>query len=146
MLCLRLARCAALLLACFLESVGAGEAAGLFSADNGFAEPSRISSRNLLGEAADHADAVREGVSALGGADPSEIVRSRVAALDFGQLDEARSAAAVGRAVRLNLNLFVDAQFEAVFERSAPTAFGYALTGRIEGEPLSTVVLAVHGE
>ena len=64
----------------------------------------------------------------------------------MGQLEAARLSAEQRRPHRLNLNLFADAEFEAEFERSAPTASGYTLTGRLADEPMSTVVLAVNGE
>ena len=64
----------------------------------------------------------------------------------MGQLEAARLDAEGRRPHRLNLNLFADAEFEAEFERSAATASGYTLTGRLAGQPLSTVVLAVNGE
>ena len=64
----------------------------------------------------------------------------------MGQLEAARLSAERRRPHRLNLNLFADAEFEAEFERSAPTASGYTLTGRLADQPLSTVVFAVNGE
>ncbi len=44
------------------------------------------------------------------------------------------------------LNLFADTELKAVFGRTEPTAAGYTLTGRIEGQAHSTVVLAVNGD
>ena len=73
-------------------------------------------------------------------------LRSRSARIDVGRLAVARLEVARGLPSNLRLNLFADAEFDAVFERTAPTASGYTLTGRLADEPLSTVVLAVNGE
>ena len=140
---------AALLLACLSGFAGASEGAGLFSAHrpNEAAVPlPRI--RGLLGEAAVNAGELelRGGGPALGGAAPSAELRSRVAEVDLGQLESARLGVEGHRQARLGLNLFADAAFEAVFERSAPTASGYTLTGRLADDPMSTVALAVNGE
>jgi len=149
---------AALLLAFPAIEVGAAEAARLFSADDG-AVPLRQAPKRLLradsfpeggrgGAAAGGAGELelRGGGLALGGAASSAALRSRVAEVDLGQLESARLGVAGRRPVRLGLNLFADAAFDAVFERSAPTASGYTLTGRLEGDPLSAAVLAVNGE
>ena len=139
--------CAALLLACLPGFAGASEGAGLFSMHKEAAAP-RLPSRGLLGEAAGGAEELelREGGLASGGAASSAVLRSRVAEVDLGQLESARLGVEGRRQVRLGLNLFADAAFEALFERSAPTASGYTLTGRLEGDPLGTAVLAVNGE
>ena len=134
--------CAALLLALPAIDVGAAEAAGLFSADDG-AVPLRWATKRLPLE-----DAFPEG--GLGGAAPGEPapspeLRRRIARIDLGQLAAARSEVALGRPSHLRLNLFADADFEAVFERTAATASGRTLTGRLADDPLSTVVLAVNG-
>ena len=141
----RLALCAALLLACLPGFAGASEGTRLFSADKEAVAPPPPS-RGLLGEAAGRAGELRGGGLPLGGVAPPAELRSRVAEIDLGQLEAARLGAEGRGAARLRLNLFADAKFDAVFERSTPTASGYALTGRIKGEPLSTVVLAVNGE
>ena len=135
--------CAALLLAFPAIGVGTVEAAGLFSADNG-AVPLRQTPRHLPSE-----DLFPEGElrgEAPGGFAPSPELRSRIAAIDFGQLAAARSEVAQGRPSNLRLNLFADAEFEAVIERTEPTASGHTLTGRLADDPLSTVVLAVNGD
>ena len=139
--------CAALLLACLPGLAGASEGAGLFSMHKEAAAP-RLPSRGLLGEAAGGAEELelREGGLVPGGAASSAVLRSRVAEVDLGQLESARLGVEGRRQVRLGLNLFADAAFEALFERSAPTASGYTLTGRLEGDPLGTAVLAVNGE
>ena len=139
--------CAALLLACLPGFVGASEGAGLFSAYKEDAE-SRPLSRGLLGEAAGGAGdlELHGGGLALSGEASSEELRSRVAEVDLGQLESARLGIEGRRLARLGLNLFPDAAFEAVLERSAPTTSGYTLAGRLAGDPLSTVALAVNGE
>ena len=134
---------AALLLAFPAIGIGAEEAAGLFSADDGTI-PLRQTPRHLLS-----GDLFPEG--RLRGEAPGELpssaeLRSRIAAIDFGQLAAAHSEVAQGRPSNLRLNLFADAEFEAVFERTAPTATGHTLTGRLADDPLSTVVLAVNGD
>ena len=63
-----------------------------------------------------------------------------------GRLRALRLDAQQRRAGAVRLNLFADTNLNAVFERTAPTASGYTLTGRIEGQPASTVVFAVNGE
>ena len=135
--------CAALLLALPAIDVGAAEAAGLFSADDG-AVPLRWATKRLPLE-----DAFPEGGlggEAAGDLAPSPELRRRIARIDLGQLAAARSEVARGRPSHLRLNLFADADFEAVFERTAATASGHTLTGRLADDPLSAVVLAVNGD
>ena len=143
--CRRLALCAALLLSCSAAGAEVAEGVGLFSPDRG-AVPSQAPSRSLLSEVPGHAGELREGAVALGATVPSAELRSRAAEIDIGQLESARRSVEGQHPVRLNLNLFGDAEFEAVLERSAPTSSGYALTGRLADDPMSAVVLAVNGE
>ena len=141
----RLAFCAALLLALPPTGVGAAELAGLFSPDLE-ATPQSLATRDLRVEVPRFGGELRGGVPAAERAlQPSEL-RSRAAEVDVGQLETARLSAERRRPHRLNLNLFADAEFEAEFERSAATASGYTLTGRLADQPLSTVVLAVNGD
>ena len=138
----RAAFCASLLLACPLFVLAAADA-GLFSADVD-AAALHPPAKGLLGR-----DAWLEGGrrgETPGGFAPSAELRSRIVDMDFGRLAAARSEVARGRPHPLRLNLFADADFDAVFERTSPTASGYTLTGRLEGDPLSTVVLAVNGD
>ena len=135
--------CAALLLACLPWGVTAAEAAGLFSADDG-AVPLRQTPERLRSEGSFSEGGPRG--EAAGGFAPSAELRSRIAAIDFGQLAAARSEAVQRRPSNLRLNLFADAEFEAVIERTEPTLTGHTLTGRLAGDPLSTVVLAVNGD
>ena len=137
----RTAFCAALLLVC--PPFGVAADAGLFSADTEATAP-RALAKGLLDR-----DAWLEGGrrgETPGGFAPSAELRSRIAAIDFGQLAAARLEAAQGRPSNLRLNLFADAEFEAVIERTEPTSTGHTLTGRLAGDPLSTVVLAVNGD
>ena len=141
----RFAFCAALLLALPPAGVGAAELAGLFSPDLE-AAPQRPATRDLRVEAPRFEGKLRRGAPAPRGALRSSELRSRAAEVDLGQLEAARLDVEGRRPHRLNLNLFADAEFEAEFERSAATASGYTLTGRLAGQPLSTVVLAVNGD
>ena len=135
------ALCTALLLAC-PPFVAAAADAGLFSADTEVAAL-RPPAPDLLHEGAPPQIGGREGT--LGEAPPHPAGRSRVADMDFGRLAAAHSEVARGRPHPVRLNLFADADFDAVFERTAPTASGYTLTGRLADDPLGTVVLAVNG-
>ena len=134
---------AALLLAFPAIGVGTVEAAGLFSADDGAVPlrqaPGRLPDESLFPEGGLRGEAPGE-------LSPSMELRSRIAAIDFGQLAAARSEVARGRPSNLRLNLFKDAEFEAVIERTEPTSTGHTLTGRLADDPLSTVVLAVNGD
>ena len=67
----------------------------------------------------------------------------RVAQSDLGLLDSTRTALEAGRPARLSLNLSAAAAFDVAFERSERTLSGYALSGRVVGEPLSGVTIAV---
>ena len=135
------ALCAALLLAC-PPFVFAAADAGLFSADTEAAAP-RPPAPVLHGGAPPQIGG-RE--RALGEAPLHGEGRSRIAGVDSGRLAAARRDVERGSPARLSLNLFADTEFEAVMERTAPTASGYTLTGRLAGDPLSTVVLAVNGD
>ena len=101
-------------------------------------------------------------------------LRRRVVAIDFGQLQRAqatvvpRETAVVARqpapdravadrtdkpapepapGATLTFNLFDDTVVTGIVERTAPAfSGGYSLAGRIEGEPLGTMVLVVNGE
>ena len=136
---------AALLLAVPSAGFGAAEAAGLFSPDREAAPP-RPATRDLRVEAPGFKGGLRRGAPAAERALPPLELRSRMAEVDLGRLEAARLDAERRRPHRLNLNLFADAEFDAVFERSAATASGYTLTGRLTDEPMSMVALAVNGD
>ena len=72
-----------------------------------------------------------------------ESVDVRVARSDLGLLDNTRAALESGQPTRLSLNLSAAAAFDVTFERSERTLSGYALSGRVVGEPLSGVTIAV---
>ena len=141
MRCLRRTLWATLLL-CLPWSAAAAEGVGLFSADAG-TTPLHPPARRLFTE-----DAGSDGGPHGNGfpelSAPREL-RSRSARIDVGRLSAARSEVAQGRPHHLRLNLFADAGFDALIERTAPTASGYTLTGRLADEPLSMVVVAVNG-
>ena len=141
MRCPHFVLCTALLLAC-PPFVFAAADAGLFSADTEAAAP-RPPAPVLHGGAPPQIGG-RE--RALGEAPLHGEGRSRIAGVDSGRLAAARRDVERGSPARLSLNLFADTEFEAVMERTAPTASGYTLTGRLAGDPLSTVVLAVNGD
>ena len=106
----------------------------------------RPATRDLRVEAPGFKGGLRREAPAPQGALPPLELRSRAAEVDLGRLEAARLDAERRRPHRLNLNLFADAEFDAVFERSAATASGYTLTGRLADEPMSTVALAVNGD
>ena len=141
---LRLVVCA-FLLSCAPWGSAAAEGVGLFSADAGTAPlPSPAqSARSPLSEPAGSVGTAHGG--AFSELPTSTELRSRSARMDVGRLSAARREVERGSPVRLNLNLFADAEFEAVMERTASTASGYTLTGRLAGEPLSMAVVAVNG-
>ena len=76
---------------------------------------------------------------------PAKQSRSRTAKANLALLASAREGIAEGREVRLGLNLFADAGLEAALERSEPTDHGYALTGSLADDPMSSAVLVVNG-
>ena len=135
--------CVTLLLACLPGFAGTSEGVGLFSADAG-AEPLRWPARSLPAEGFGARGASR-GITFPESPSSGEL-RSRSARMDLGQLSAARMDVERGSPSRLSLNLFANAEFEAVIERTAPTASGYTLTGHLADEPLSMVVVAVNGE
>ena len=66
-------------------------------------------------------------------------LRRRVVSIDFGQLGVS--------ADELALNLFDDAVFTGVVERTAPTfSGGYVLSGQLDGVEMGTVTLVVNGD
>ena len=139
------ALCAALLLGP-PGGLWAADASPLFSSHKEAVEP-RSPSQSLLGGAPDRAGELAvDAFASQGASRAASVVRSRVAEVNFGRLATAHSEVSLGRSHRLGLNLFSSGEFDAVLERSALTASGYTLTGRLADQPLSTVVLAVNGE
>ena len=72
--------------------------------------------------------------------------RQRVVRVDGAQLDRARRLVQQRRAAPALLNLLDDAVVRVVFERTASTASGYSLAGRIADPPSGRVVLVVNGD
>ena len=78
-------------------------------------------------------------------------LRRRLVSIDFGQLTPAVDAATAGVAAGpsgvLRLNLFDDASFTGLVERTAPTfSGGYSLSGQLAGVEMGTVTLVVNGD
>ena len=75
------------------------------------------------------------------------LMRQRLVTLDAGMLDRARATVRRGESATLALNLFEDAEFQALIESEAPTfSGGYSLSGRLAGQPLGSVTLVVNGD
>lgn len=74
-------------------------------------------------------------------------LRSRLVRIDLGQFDAARAVAGRngGDLTPLTLNLFDDTVFTAHVQSATPTRAGYALSGRLIGEPFGTMTLVVNG-
>ena len=75
-------------------------------------------------------------------------VRERLVGIDFSMLAAARAASVRGAEpqLTLRLNLFQDAEFNAVVESTHRTSSGYALVGRLLQDGLATMALVVNGE
>ena len=82
-------------------------------------------------------------------------LRRRLVTIDLGQLAPAADAATLGGAAGtgiaprgvLTLNLFEDAVFTGLVERTAPTfSGGQSLSGRLAGIEMGTMTLVVNGE
>ena len=97
------------------------------------------------------------GLAAVPGAEPASdsiTLRSRLVAIDFGQLTPPAGAAAAGPGGALaapsgvlTLNLFDDASFTGLVESVAPTfSGGYSLAGQLAGVEMGTMTLVVNGE
>ena len=75
----------------------------------------------------------------------TEASHLRTAELDFAGLRALHQAAALGRPTRARLNLFEDAEFDWVVERTASTERGYSLSGPLSGVEGGTATLVVNG-
>lgn len=73
------------------------------------------------------------------------VLRSRSAGVDVPQLATLREAVAQGRPAQVRLNLFPDVNLNAVLERTGDMRSGYSLSGRVEGQPHSSVTFVVNG-
>ena len=67
------------------------------------------------------------------------VVRTRLVRVDMSLIGGAHGTLAP--ASRLRLNLFLETNFVAALDRFEQTGSGYAWLGKIEGEPLSSVIL-----
>ena len=72
--------------------------------------------------------------------------RQRAVRVDATRLAAARAAVERDGASRLTLNLFDDILLVAVIDQIAATSAGYSLSGRIDGEESSSMVLVVNGD
>lgn len=106
------------------------------------------------------------GAAALPEPQDDRRLRSRVVKMDLARIERARAAASEERAAlrveapkavlrkmerragaTLNLNLFDDATFTAVVDRTARTfSGGYSVSGHLAGDPYGHVTLVVNGE
>lgn len=73
-------------------------------------------------------------------------IRQRVARADIGLLGDVRERVSHGAPARLGLNLWAGGEFEALIERTARTASGYSLSGRILGVPNGVATMVVNGD
>ena len=73
-------------------------------------------------------------------------IRNRTTAADVALLEATRTQVVEQGKSTLLLNLFADIEFEAVFNRSTPTATGFALSGRVAAHEASAVTLVVNGD
>ena len=71
-------------------------------------------------------------------------MQSRLATVDLSRLAAVRAQISGRTPAILPLNLFDE--WPVVFERVAKTTSGFALSGRLEGRPLSSVTLVVNGD
>ena len=75
---------------------------------------------------------------------PAEFGEPRAARADTGALRAARARILAGETAGMRLNLGGGAEFDALFERSAPTANGYTLSGPLADVPHGRAVLVVN--
>ena len=76
--------------------------------------------------------------------DPDLVSRVRILRADRPMLDTARETVRKEGLSELELNLFPDAAFRAVLDRTEPTATGYVLSGSLKGIPFGRVTLVVN--
>ena len=131
-----LAAVTVVLLAVLLTATVQGQGGGLFSA----VEPAAARTRTRASVSTD-----------------ALTMRRRLVTIDFKMLTRAQASAArperrttalrAGSPATLTLNLFDDAVFTGIVERTAPTfSGGYAVSGRLAGEPPGTMTLVVNGK
>ena len=69
----------------------------------------------------------------------------RAVGIDFAQLGAAQTRLAAEREARLTLNLFDDLTLPATLTNTTKTSSGYALSGRLDDDPLGMVSVVVNG-
>ena len=73
-------------------------------------------------------------------------LRQRWANVEIGRLDAVRGRVREGALAGLRLNMWPDAEFDAVFERMARTGDGYVLSGRLAAVRNGAATLVVNGD
>ena len=74
------------------------------------------------------------------------VTRQRLAAVDLGQFGEIRRRVRQGAPAGLTLNLWEDAEFDALIDRTQRTSAGYSLSGRLAGVRHGAATLVVNGD
>ena len=116
-------------------------------AAGGAIEPSRQTQRRTHQPAGLFADLMDTRLFRLATAGPTPFLepQSRRVRVDLLRLAAVRDEVRNQRQAHLPLNLFPDATFEAIIERTTETRSGYTLSGRLAGHPLSSVTIVVNG-
>lgn len=83
---------------------------------------------------------------AAGGGDAGLQPRERRVAIARDLLSSTRAQVDHGGTGALSLNVDANVQFDVLVERTAPTKWGYSLSGRVTGGPGGFVTLVVHDE
>lgn len=78
--------------------------------------------------------------------EPHHVVRQRVVGVDLQQFGEVHRRVRQGLSAGMTLNLWDDAQFDALMDRTARTSAGYSLSGRLAGVPHGTATLVVNSD
>ena len=74
------------------------------------------------------------------------VVRQRSAAVDIEQFGEVRRRVRQGLPTGMALNLWEDAEFEALIDRTQRTSAGYSLSGPLAGVRHGATTLVVNGD
>lgn len=74
------------------------------------------------------------------------VARQRLAAVDLGQFGEIHRRVRQGAPAGLTLNLWEDAEFHALIDRTQRTSAGYSLSGRLAGVRHGAATLVVNGD
>ena len=73
-------------------------------------------------------------------------LRHRAAEVDLATLGDVRQRVREGLPAQVGLNLWPDAEFDALIERTRRTSGGYSLSGRLAGIPHGATTLVVNGD